>query len=195
MPNLDSHREPTVLILQLAKTAIREAGGEFVGVQRGVPRAGNPDLVLFNDPMTGTTLALAVDDKHITVQRVQAKIERSRHRFAAMRDRSGNFRQSATRNDRRSRQVPLNEPPRLSHQSSGSGERRTTGAPPTIVPIASLEDLIPMYFRQLKTADEKCEFLQFHPFATTFTQNTNQSHDALPNRHTVELLNRARSSK
>ena len=85
MPSLDSYREATMLILQLAKATICEAGGQFVGVQRGVPRPGSPDLVLFNDPMTGTTLALAVNNKHITVQRVQAKIEHSRHRFAEAR--------------------------------------------------------------------------------------------------------------
>ncbi len=85
MPNLDSYRETTTLTLQLAKTAICAAGGQFVGVQRGVPRAGSPDLILFNDPTTGTTLALAVNNKHITVQRVRAKIEHSRHRFAKAR--------------------------------------------------------------------------------------------------------------
>ena len=146
MTNLDSYRKPTMPIMQLAKTAIREAGGEFVGVQHGVPRAGNPDLVLFNDPMTGTTLALAVNDRRITAQRVQAKIECSRYRFAAMRARSGNLRQSAPPNDLRSRQGSLNEPPRLSHQSSGSGERRTTGVSATIAPIASTEYQVPLKF-------------------------------------------------
>ncbi|HLH36357.1 MAG TPA: hypothetical protein VKX41_16925 [Alloacidobacterium sp.] len=85
MPNLHSYRETTMLILQLAKAAICKPGGQFVGVQRGVPRTGNPNLVLFNDPMTGTTLPLAVNNKHFTVQRVQAKIEHSRHRLAESR--------------------------------------------------------------------------------------------------------------
>ncbi len=85
MANLDSYREATTLILQLAKMAICEAGGQFVGVQRGVPRAGNPDLFLFNDPMTGTTLALAANEEHITAHRVRTKIEHSRHRFAEAR--------------------------------------------------------------------------------------------------------------
>lgn len=93
MPNLDSYPEATKLTLQLAVTAIREAGGEFVGVQPGVPRAGNPDLFLFNDPMTGTTLAMAANEHHITVHRVRTKLEHSRHRFAEMRwkgERTGN---------------------------------------------------------------------------------------------------------
>ncbi len=75
------------------KTIIREGGGEYVGIQRGVWQAGSPDLVLFNDPLTGTTLALAASAAFVTVQCVRTKIAESRLVFAAMRE-SGAYRES-----------------------------------------------------------------------------------------------------
>ena len=65
---------------------IREGGGEYVGIQRGVQLAGSPDLVLFNDPLTGTTLALAASAMLATVPRVRAKIAESRSTFAAVKE-------------------------------------------------------------------------------------------------------------
>ena len=76
--------------LRSVRTIIREGGGEYVGIQRGVWQAGNPNLVLFNYPMTGTTLALAAI---VTAQRVRAKIADSRAMFVAMR-KSGAYRKS-----------------------------------------------------------------------------------------------------
>jgi len=67
------------------KSIISEGGGEYVGIQRGVPQAGSPDLVLFNDPLTGTTLTLIASAAFVTVERVRAKLAESRSMFAAMR--------------------------------------------------------------------------------------------------------------
>ena len=75
------------------KSIIREGGGEYVGIQRGVWQAGSPDLVLFNDPLTGTTLALAASAAIVTAQRVRAKIAESRSMFVATR-KSGAYRES-----------------------------------------------------------------------------------------------------
>jgi hypothetical protein len=65
---------------------VREGGGVYVGIQRGVWQAGSLDLVSFNDPLTGTTLALAATAVIVTVPGVQAKIAESRSTFTAMRD-------------------------------------------------------------------------------------------------------------
>ena len=67
------------------KSIISEGGGEYVGIQRGVPQAGSPDLVLFNDPLTGTTLTLIASAAFVTVEHVRAKLAESRSMFAAMR--------------------------------------------------------------------------------------------------------------
>ncbi len=77
-------------------TIIHEGGGEYVGIQHGVWQAGSPDLVLFNDPLTGTTLALVASAAFVTVQRVRAKIAESRSAFATMRE-SGEYRESRQR--------------------------------------------------------------------------------------------------
>jgi hypothetical protein len=63
-----------------AKEIVTAGGGEYKGIQRGTLQT--PDLILFNDPVTGTTLALAADRRQITVARIQAKIARSRARIA-----------------------------------------------------------------------------------------------------------------
>ena len=62
--------------------AVTAGGGEYRGVQRGSQQKGIPDLILFNDPLTGTTLALVANAKLITPQIVRAKIGRSRADFA-----------------------------------------------------------------------------------------------------------------
>lgn len=79
--------------LRPMKSIISEGGGEYVGIQGGVWQAGSPDLVLFNDPLTGTTLALAASAAIVTAQRVRAKIAESRSMFVAMRE-SGASRES-----------------------------------------------------------------------------------------------------
>lgn len=80
-------------VLRSVRTIIREGGGEYVGIQRGVWQAGSPDLVLFNDPLTGTTLALAASAALVSVWHVRAKIAESRSTFAAMR-KKGAYRES-----------------------------------------------------------------------------------------------------
>jgi hypothetical protein len=62
--------------------AVIAGGGEYRGIQRGSRQKGIPDLILFNDPLTGTTLALVANGRHITAQNVRAKIDRSRARFS-----------------------------------------------------------------------------------------------------------------
>jgi hypothetical protein len=57
-------------------------GGEYRGIQRGSRQKGIPDLILFNDPLTGTTLAVVANARHITAQSVRAKIDGSRAGFS-----------------------------------------------------------------------------------------------------------------
>lgn len=64
------------------EVAVTAGGGEYRGVQRGSQQKGIPDLILFNDPLTGTTLALVANATLITPQMVRAKIGRSRADFA-----------------------------------------------------------------------------------------------------------------
>jgi hypothetical protein len=59
---------------------VRAAGAHPVGVQRGMPEAGLPDLFLFNDPQSMTTLALPMNTP-ITSQAVAAKLAASRRNF------------------------------------------------------------------------------------------------------------------
>ncbi len=68
------------------KKIIREGGGEYVSIQRGVWQAGSPDFALFNHPLTGTTLAVAASAAFVTVQRDRSKIAESRSVFVAMRE-------------------------------------------------------------------------------------------------------------
>ena len=42
------------------KRAVIAGGGEYVGLQQGIPPS--PDLVLFNSPTTGSTLAIPLTD-------------------------------------------------------------------------------------------------------------------------------------
>ena len=79
--------------LRSVRAIIRERGGKYVGIQRRAWQAGSPDLVLFNDPQTGTTLALAASAAIVTVQHVRAKLTESRSTFAAMR-KSGAYKES-----------------------------------------------------------------------------------------------------
>lgn len=62
-------------------------GGEYQGIQRGELEKGIPDLVLFNDPATHTTLALAIRQAPITASVVHKKIARSRQLFVRNRQR------------------------------------------------------------------------------------------------------------
>lgn len=63
--------------------AVIAGGGKYQGIQRGSRQRGIPDMVLFNDPLTGTTLALIVNGgRPITAQRIRAKIASSRATFA-----------------------------------------------------------------------------------------------------------------
>ncbi len=135
--------------LRSVRTIIREGGGEYVGIQRGVWQAGSPDLVLFNDPLTGTTLALAASATLVTVRHVRAKIAESRSTFAAVRE------SRAHRESRRSdppTEVLWSRGTKCANQpaflvclprGSGSGLKRTTGDSPDVAPLASPKGQIP----------------------------------------------------
>ncbi len=62
-----------------SERTIELSGAEWVGVQAGSRTAGGP-LVMFRDPVTGSTLALP-DDEALTVQAVIAKMKSSREKF------------------------------------------------------------------------------------------------------------------
>lgn len=64
------------------EAAVTAGGGEYCGIQRGSQQKDIPDLILFNDPLTRTTLALVANARPITPQIVRAKIGRSRADFA-----------------------------------------------------------------------------------------------------------------
>ena len=77
--------EPVVRLrvcLDRTQEAVTRGGGEYRGIQRGSDRKGIPDLVLFNDPITGTTLALILEEEPITPRAIRLKIARSRAMFA-----------------------------------------------------------------------------------------------------------------
>ena len=77
--------EPTVRLrvcLEQTKEAVTRGGGEYRGIQCGSHRKGIPDLVLFNDPITGTTLAMVLEEEPITPRAIRSKIARSREVFA-----------------------------------------------------------------------------------------------------------------
>lgn len=78
--------EPTVrlhvCLEQSTEEAVIRGGGEYRGIQRGSHQRGVPDLVLFNDPITGTTLALVLKAQPITARAIRSKISRSRAVFA-----------------------------------------------------------------------------------------------------------------
>jgi hypothetical protein len=55
------------------EAAVKAGGGEYKGVQEGVPEAGLKGLVLFDHPETHSTLALPEDE--VTPEAVKAKLE------------------------------------------------------------------------------------------------------------------------
>jgi hypothetical protein len=61
--------------------AIKEAGAIPGGIQKGDPEIDVPDLVLFHDPETGSTLALPASK--VTPENVTAQMKKSRAQFAA----------------------------------------------------------------------------------------------------------------
>lgn len=66
--------------------AVMEGGGEYRGVQQGSPVEDTPDLILFDDPATHTTLSLPLGVEPITASAVRKKIARSRSFFHEQRD-------------------------------------------------------------------------------------------------------------
>jgi hypothetical protein len=61
--------------------AVEKGGGEYRGLQPGSAEKDVPDLILFDDPATHTTLALPLGDTPITAPAVRRKIARSRSLF------------------------------------------------------------------------------------------------------------------
>ncbi len=76
----EQRRQPAEIVPRSTspEQVITEAGGEFKGIQPGI--ADIPDHALFNDPQTGTTLALPVDQ--VTSEAVKVRMEESRAKFA-----------------------------------------------------------------------------------------------------------------
>jgi uncharacterized protein (DUF302 family) len=64
-----------------AHESVRQGGGTYRGIQYGSPKRGMPDLVLFDDPVTKTTLALALDGSPVCPEAVRSKIRDSRQVF------------------------------------------------------------------------------------------------------------------
>lgn len=61
--------------------AVKKGGGIYRGIQYGSPERRTPDLVLFDDPITSTTLALAWDGSPVSPKSVRSKITNSRKVF------------------------------------------------------------------------------------------------------------------
>ena len=61
--------------------AVKRGGGTYRGIQYGSPERGVPDLFLFDDPVTKTTLALTLDGSSVCSKRVKRKISESRKVF------------------------------------------------------------------------------------------------------------------
>jgi uncharacterized protein (DUF302 family) len=64
-----------------AHESVKQGGGTYRGIQYGSPERGMPDLVLFDDPVTKTTLALALDGSPVCPEAVRSKIKDSRQVF------------------------------------------------------------------------------------------------------------------
>ncbi len=125
MSGRDNFAEAAPPALRLAEGAVLDGGGEYVGIQRGSRHKGIPDMVLFNDPMTRTTMALVVSATPVTAQQVRAKIAHSRFVFARVRRKGDDRRylaRFAPRQDRLSRHAPLTECSRIA--SAVSAEDR-----------------------------------------------------------------------
>src|ERR1700676_2607917 len=60
--------------------AIKEGGGIPGGVMKGDPSINLPTLVLFHDPLSGTTLALP--ESKVNTAQVKLHIEKSREQYA-----------------------------------------------------------------------------------------------------------------
>lgn len=60
------------------KETVHAGGGDYFGIQRGYRPLWIPDLIPFNEPITGTTLAFVANANEITAQHVQPKIKRTR---------------------------------------------------------------------------------------------------------------------
>ena len=79
-------REINQIFLELsahgsAYEAVKQGDGTYRGIQYGSPKRGMPDLVLFDDPVTKTTLALALDGSPVCPEAVKNKIRDSRQVF------------------------------------------------------------------------------------------------------------------
>ena len=64
-----------------AHESVKQGGGTYRGIQYGSPKRGMPDLVLFDDPVTKTTLALGLDGSPVCPETVRNKIRESRQVF------------------------------------------------------------------------------------------------------------------
>ncbi len=110
MTDLDTIAVALPPVLRLAEGAVLEGGGEYVGIQLGSRHMGIPDMVLFNDPITRTTLALVVSTTPVTARHVRAKIARSRIAFEkALRRGDSTLRLPVPRQNSWSKQAALHD--------------------------------------------------------------------------------------
>src|SRR5208282_3034913 len=72
-PDVASYGAPAGGVDNAHEAAVKEGGGEYKGVQEGVPEAGLKGLVLFDHPETHSSLALPEDE--VTPEAVRAKLE------------------------------------------------------------------------------------------------------------------------
>lgn len=81
---LDAHITHTLIQLSVHESAygaITQGGGIYRGIQYGSRERGLPDLVLFDDPVTKTTLALPLDGSPVCPKAVRRRIKDSRKVF------------------------------------------------------------------------------------------------------------------
>src|SRR5208282_3632321 len=72
-PDVASYGAPAGGVDNAHEAAVKEGGGEYKGVQEGVPEAGLKGLVLSDHPETHSSLALPEDE--VTPEAVRAKLE------------------------------------------------------------------------------------------------------------------------
>lgn len=85
LPNVPNLRVPPERTTGEFDEAIKKGGAVPGGIQHGDPEINLPDLVLFHDPATGSTLALPTDK--ITPEGVKAQLQKSRDMYLAAEDR------------------------------------------------------------------------------------------------------------
>lgn len=85
LPKVENLRVPPERTTGEYDAAIKEGGAVPAGIQKGDAEIDVPDLALFHDPATGSTLALPTDK--ISAENVKAQLRKSRDMYIAAEDR------------------------------------------------------------------------------------------------------------